>query len=595
MAMNPGPGYATDQQLRGMAQGGLPSAVNEEIMRLSMRRGAQVMPQSVHMPGVRQPGKMKPKDMINDFVTRVRAQNEANQNSLVPKGTPMQQGPAPQPQDSPQPRQQGIAGYASGGVRGFQKGAAPYKSDANWALSAGAPSPFIPTIGTPFYELPEDKLPPKIIPKLQKDKDGILAASPTETPLPSDKKFEVPPNWSPNMTAQALAAEGNVDYLNAPVERAPWQEGPWYDPTDALGYARAKDLREKFNNPQAHQSGPPQGIAASIEAAMKSSGPNMSGIALPKMGAMPELPEFKQSPFVDPIKARADAIAAGKDEIDAQVKPFDDITKEAESDLEESKRSSFWNAVLKASMVAMQAGGPSNDPASADLFSIAGKSLEGYVSSLEKDKAYQDKIKADIRGYKVAGSQARAQATNNMGQVGVTSAQMQNNYNIVGDQNRSAYDLSIFKEQGDRIRAQYGVDANIYLGRMQMSVEKWKAEMSAKTGIDPEWLRKVAHDATSLGVQAYKDVLASAPDGQVTDEVIARAEARSVAATSEYLSMVPGDYGGVGATKMRQRPGVARSMLDEDTQKMSKDFPDKPTWGSEGIPISYDGQSFSGY
>lgn len=486
MNMVPNPSYATDKQLRGMAQGGLPSAVNEEIMRLSMRRGAQVVPQPPAVPGVQPPEKMKPKDMINDFISRVKAQNESNKNSLVPAGTPMQQ-PQPQPQGGPQPRPQGIAGYASGGVRGFQKGGAnDHYRNPSMIGPLVAPSPYMSPMGSPFYN------------------------SPTDTPLPSDPP--TPPPANPDKLGRsdalqdlmAMDAEGFYGGdANPPTPAA--KVNPFgYTPADQ---AYLDMIRQ--DQSAASQSGIaaalPEEASVSASANSMKSGPDMSGVKRPVMGKAPELPAFTPSQFVDPVKARADAIAAGQGEIDAQVKPFDDIANEAQGDLEESKRSSFWNAVLKASMVAMQAGGPSSDPASADIFSIAGKSLEGYVGSLEKDKAYQDKIKAEIRGYKVAGSQARAQATNSMGQVGITSAQMQNNHNIVGDQITNSRDLAAYNADNDRVSRQYAGDVNMYGAELQARVDQWKATVSSKAGMDPlDFMKAFA----AVGEDASKSVAA---------------------------------------------------------------------------------------
>ncbi|OYW72921.1 MAG: hypothetical protein B7Z37_23495 [Verrucomicrobia bacterium 12-59-8] len=106
--MLPNPSYATDPQLRQMAQGGLPGAINEEITRLAMRRGARVNPQAqAPMP---QP-KMSPEEMIADLVSRVRGKNAQAAQSIVPAGTPMQQ-----PRQPPQQAPQGIKAFHTGGV-----------------------------------------------------------------------------------------------------------------------------------------------------------------------------------------------------------------------------------------------------------------------------------------------------------------------------------------------------------------------------------------------------------------------------------------------------------------------------------------------
>lgn len=106
--MMPSPSYADDAQLKQMAGGGLPSAMNEMEMRDALRRGTQVNPN----PPVSAPkGKMTSQEMIDDFVNRVRMNNERARNSLVPMGTPMQ----PPPQQAPQPPQ-GPPGFQTGGV-----------------------------------------------------------------------------------------------------------------------------------------------------------------------------------------------------------------------------------------------------------------------------------------------------------------------------------------------------------------------------------------------------------------------------------------------------------------------------------------------
>lgn len=493
--MLPNPSYATDPQLRQMAQGGLPSAINEEITRLAMRRGARVNPQAQAAPPQR---KMSPEEMIEDFVTRVRGKNSQASQSIVPAGTPMQQ-----PQQPPQQAPQGIKAFATGGVN-ISYGRDPEKDARFQGRTASG------------YILPNPNAPapaaPSAIPMVTYDPNGYAMRGEPRTAIP--KGPLMPPKQNMPAFNQALQDAWGRTQASGGLEAA---VGPDYVPG--------------FEPPPG-----PQGVSAGAPGLPPE----------PSLGKLPDrinaLPFEPGKDYIDPLSAADRAIEGGKDRIASARRPYDAAVREARGDLEENKRKSVFRAMIDAGVAAMQAGGPSRDPASGDFMSIAGASVGQYVASLDRDKEYQQRLKDKIASYNIAGSESELRVEDYFRQLGVQSAGQENNFNSNKAAMQNQYNLTstgmlVDQRQQDMTYEAIGKQMAVQLrGQNIDAVLKQAAlDQAATGGVDPKLSLEAATKAGDAALRAYELFLSNSGYKEESDE--ARRAAIMEQAQAQYVGV----------------------------------------------------------
>lgn len=565
--MIPNPNYATDAQLRGMAQGGLPGAINEEITRLAMRRGAQVNPQA-QQPGPPQ-RKLSTEEMIDDFVTRVRGKNAQSRQSIVPAGTPMPQ--EQQPQQPQQPAPQGIKAFATGGVNiNYGRGPSdPRDSRFQGRMENG-------------YILPNPSAPPTApagrppVPMVTYDPNGYSVRGEPRTAIPK----------GPLMPPQQ-----NIPAFNKSIQDA-WARSQASGGLEAAAFPTPDDA---FNWQRAYGG-----------SAESSSGPEFPDLPPEvKLGKLPDrvqMPDFKPgAEYVDPFAEADRAIEKGSDRIAAARKPYDAAIRETRGDLEENKRKSFFRAMIDAGVAAMQAGGPSRDPASGDFMSIAGASIGQYVQSLDKDKEYQQRLKDKIASYNIAGSESELRVEDAFRQMGVQNASQQNQRNGVLMQAENNYNIAKTSSETDQ-RGQdinYAVVGAQLAGQMRgqnidVVLKRFAAEESAKGGVDPKLALQAATEAASRAAEVYKEFVSSdtfrSSTGDARAKMLEEAQAQYVGIYAQNLHQnmlalgVPLEFGSLlGKVQSDSRGIAAATTVKPDTNNprapgiASTRFPSAPS------------------
>lgn len=570
--MLPNPSYAPDAQLRSMAQGGLPSAINEEIQRLALRRGARAVPQQP-MPQAPPQVKMSAEDMIRDFVQRVRQQNEEAAQSLVPIGTPQPQHPKAPPQGGPPSVPQGQPdqpkGFRDGGVL-----------DGNRYFGA----------------------PPRSVPAAPPAKEEWAG------PLFGDGQMwhGIYEEDSPNgiFNGKNARNQQNIPGLKYPGEgiaAAPNVFDPFGQTPLAEGWKPA--ARPVLDNPSG------SGIAAVA-----------TGIAVPertKMGKLPDRVQFNapEGPGeyitperVDPLAERERMIKNNKGKIRDARKPYDDAAAEASADLEESKRKSFFRGLVEAGVAAMQAGGPSTDPASGDFMSIAGASIGQYVQSLDRDKAYQERLKDKITNYKIGGGEAQTRAEDRFSSLGMAAAESQNAFNVADAAGHNNYNMGIAgldmqkanaEYQGEvsqraseigAMIAQYQTDASFDLASFKHSLDLEVAKITAASGLDPKILQQIGANAEQAAAAAYNAFLQNSNFKEETDEtkkakILEGAQAAYVGTkASSYLDQLQNMRQEVNPEAMMEQVRRNATGMAPATSKVQNRDPKAPPTFKTGFP-----------
>lgn len=582
------PSHATDAQLSQMAKGGLPNAVNEEITRLALRRGARAVPQQpVPLPQ----RKMSGEEMIDDFVRRVRQENANAANSIVPAGTPMPQQPQ-QPQ--PQPAQaSGIAGYQSGGVRGFQDGGGnepvsrlTRSQDFGWhpdqaPLSALDKIRSGPSVRDGYLRYPEGR-----------ETDGYYSG-----PQPFKKNIPNGRYFAPGHMVDKMPSPQNKDY-RGPPQPSKRPRDPDYQRLVDLSQGRIGNIYDGWTEMEGHHGRPddaamaptlPADEAASVEAS--------TGIAA-LMADAPQLGAFKPSAYVKPEgyvetdlidinQAGNDRVAANRGRIDALASPYNEGAAELEGMSEEIKRAGFFNAITKAGLAAIQGSSAGFDPRNGDFMAAAGDFIGAYVESFEGDAKRQQELKEKIIAYKGAANKLTFNAENTMFSQGADIAQAQNQQQITENSFRNAYNRGVAADENN-----YNLNRDTLLLQerelnMKANLEKWKAsieiELSKQKGLSLEDAGKLSSEATKAWQDAYNATIEALTKSEdtVTDSMLEQAQAAGYAAATQYISQTVDFYHG----EFGYNPGGGIAELTQRTaNRRMGEVPAVGTEGEQGTP-----------
>ncbi|OYW72922.1 MAG: hypothetical protein B7Z37_23500 [Verrucomicrobia bacterium 12-59-8] len=276
----------------------------------------------------------------------------------------------------------------------------------------------------------------------------------------------------------------------------------------------------------------------------------MSLPAEPSLGKAPariEAPKFEEGkPYVDIFDEADRAIGKGKDRIASARKPYDSAIREARGDLEENKRKSVFRAMIDAGVAAMQAGGPSRDPASGDFMSIAGASVGQYVASLDRDKEYQQRLKDKIASYNIAGSESELRVEDYFRQLGGQSATAQNAFNTNQTNTRNQYNMGA-AELGARQRGddmQYdsiGRQLAVQLRgqNIDATLKQAALDQAAAGGVDPKLSLEAATKAGTEAMRAYEMYLTNSGYKEATGDqraaILEEAQAQYVGVYAQQL------------------------------------------------------------
>lgn len=508
MALMPSPSFANDQQLAQIAAGGLPGAINEQIMRQSMK-GYQAPPRPEQQPPP--PKKMNSEDMIRDFVSRLRA---SENQQLVPAGTPMQPpggqppqgGPPKRPPDIAAPGQvpklqndkAGIMKYAEGGVvRGFEGGGAPWDNPWGGMVFKKTPDPYTNGRGIDGYQSGPTR----------------PSEAPPEAPPPNPVRWpemKKPPPWG------SMTFKGEVP--------ATAQAGA-SDPYTAFT-PKQQEFVDDTPPPMAPVDDP-NSFEAQLKAMMGGGGGGGGRISAGQM-QMPKLPDFHNVEWRDPDAAGNKSIADNKDKIDARKKPFDDLAAETNTDLEESKRKGFFSAVMEAGIAMMQGGDP-NDPRSASLLSNASVGMKAYTKSLDADKEYQDKLKDKIAQYKLGGAQAGFVAEDAMYARGAGNAAAQSNFDVGQATQQNARDMGIAQLGAQVDSANLSSRTQIAVAEMQAQTQRMASALSlAASKGKGDTMLDIAEKLEKAGLDAANGWSSAMPDDMTPEEKTAGREAQKI-------------------------------------------------------------------
>lgn len=581
------PGYATDAQLSQMARGGLPNAVNEEITRLALRRGARAVPQP-QTP--RAPMPMSGEEMIKDFVNRVRQENTNAANSIVPAGTPMQQ-----PQQPPQPAQaSGIAGYQSGGVRGFQAGGGnepvpqlTRNQNFGWHPDQAPLSAALNGIRYPTG----------------RGEDGYYSGpNPEEIkPIPNGRYF------APGYMIDKMPPPEKRDYRGPPqpAKRPKPPRDPDYQKLVDLSQGRISNIMDGWSKIEGFHGRPdPSTGQPSVDPT--AAGGGSAGIAAlmadaPRLGAFTPSkfiapPKYEDAKLIDLNEAGEERVNKNRDKIDALAAPYNEGAAELEGMSEEIKRKEIFNGMVKAGIAMMQGGGASFDPRSGDMMAIMGDGASAYVESLTKDRKRQQELKEKIVAYKGAANELTFNAEGQMFAQGADIAQARNQQAITEGAYKNQYNSRIAEMENS---FNVGQDANrlrLIIAQAEIDTAKFKAsleaQLKASPGIDPELALKISAEAGKRADARFATMMGKFemdPDNPKAyakrlEAAHAAARAAYSEAISSFLDFSAGrfDYDGGIATLSeraaeRQTPGVP------NVEEMEGD---PPTSAITGYPYS---------
>lgn len=574
------PGYATDAQLSQMARGGLPNAVNEEITRLALRRGARAVPQP-QTP--RSPMPMSGEDMIKDFVHRVRQENTNAANSIVPAGTPMQQ---PQQSHQPQPAQaSGIAGYSSGGVRGFQDGGGNEPVSALDKIRTG------PSVKDGYLKYPEGR-----------EADGYYSG-PQPFRGPSERginKYLVP-----GYMVDKMPQRENKDYRGPPQKQKPPRD-PDYQKLVDLSQGRISNIYDGWSEIEGFHGKPDPSASQQPVVDPTTAGGGSAGIAA-LMADAPRLGAFKPSAYVAPApyedaklidlnEAGDERVTKNREKIDALARPYNEGAAELEGMSEEIKRKEIFNGMVQAGIAMMQGGGASFDPRSGDMMAIMGDGAAAYVDSLTKDRKRQQELKEKIVAYKGAANELTFNAEGQMFAQGADIAQARNQQAITENAYKHQY-----KGRSAEMENSFNVgqDANrlrLIIAQAEIDTAKFKASLEARLkaspGVDPELALKISAEAGKRADERFKTMMGKFEMDPDNPEAYAkRLEAAHAAARAAYSEAVSSfldfsagrfDYGG-GIATLSQRAAERQTPGVPNIEEMEGD---PPTRSITGYPYS---------
>lgn len=545
------PGYATDAQLSQMARGGLPNAVNEEITRLALRRGARAVPQP-QTP--RAPMPMSGEEMIKDFVNRVRQENTNAANSIVPAGTPMQQ---PQQPPQPQPAQ-------ASGIAGFQTGGA-------------------------------------YVPRLSRDQDydwlpgGDKPLSRADQQIPPDVKPVRPfPSDSPTRGMDLMRGSESFSFSpSGPVHSAyelSLQQKALADKAAALN-ARFKSPDGMADKLDSRFAEPDFFFDERAQPPVPVGGSGSAGIAA-LMAEVPRVGAFKPSEYVAPApyedaklidmnEAGDERVKKNRDKIDALAAPYNEGAAELEGMSEEIKRKEIFNGMVQAGIAMMQGGGASFDPRSGDMMAVMGDGAAAYVDSLTKDRKRQQELKEKIVAYKGAANELTFNAEGQMFAQGADIAQAQNQQAITEGAYRNQYNSRSAEMQNNFNLGVDGLRMQERGQNLQADIAKFEAglkvKLSQQSGLDPEIAEKIANNAGQHYQSAYNTYLSQAgfsevSDAQQKERILQDAQAQGIAASSAYLDRINrgilggtlGDVEAITRTEQGRYRGAASVVKDRE-------------------------------
>jgi hypothetical protein len=538
---------------------------------------------------------MSGEEMIKDFVNRVRQENTNAANSIVPAGTPMQQ---PQQPPQPQPAQaSGIAGYSSGGVRGFQ--------DAGAFISS------------------EDKVPR--LTRDQKfgwhpDQEPLSAAlggirNPNGGPSLPESKYYPPSGMNPKLgmprTLNPQKPSATASSYNGP--RYPYQGyfnsllfGP--QQRDLTGTTTDKAFEQFFSRKKEYADDmiAYDGLNMNSPSDPTAAGGGSAGIAAlmadaPRLGAFTPSkfiapPKYEDAKLIDLNEAGEERVNKNRDKIDALAAPYNEGAAELEGMSEEIKRKEIFNGMVKAGIAMMQGGGASFDPRSGDMMAIMGDGASAYVESLTKDRKRQQELKEKIVAYKGAANELTFNAEGQMFAQGADIAQARNQQAITEGAYKNQYNSRIAEMENS---FNVGQDANrlrLIIAQAEIDTAKFKAsleaQLKASPGIDPELALKISAEAGKRADARFATMMGKFemdPDNPKAyakrlEAAHAAARAAYSEAISSFLDFSAGrfDYDGGIATLSeraaeRQTPGVP------NVEEMEGD---PPTSAITGYPYS---------
>jgi hypothetical protein len=470
---------------------------------------------------------MSGEEMIRDFVSRVRGKNDSAEKSIVPIGTPMQQEQAPPPQGQQQPQ-----GFEDGGV------VRPRVQQTRVPRLVGE-------VVYPDFIDTRPKRPPGIG---ELDGNRSFAGRSPVPPKPPKEEWAGPllgdgQMWRGPETGSL--SDGRWARNQQPVD------GLRYDDSDEGGLSAAA-AQARFNlaadkplmSPTdqmllqgAQGAGDESAQAKSIEELYPLPS-ELGALKLPDapvLGAMPTLAGFVEADYKDPRQAFYDEIKANKGKIADARSPYEKAAKGAEKDLEENKRKSFFRAMIQAGVAAMQAGGPSTNPASGDFMSIAGASIGQYVASLDEDKAYQERLKDKITNFEIGAGEAQTRMEDRLGGIGMAAATAENansQFNAGAENNRNSaafqgammgrgqdanFAASLYGAQTGAAVAEYQVRAAEKLAHTKAALEMRVEAMGSKAGLDSETIQKINGEAEAAARETYTNYMSTFGSEEITD------------------------------------------------------------------------------